>query len=299
MRSCWGEAMRRHDPLLSASFFRRRADTHKGDYGHVLVIGGSVGMTGAPVMAAQAALRCGAGLVTLAVPEAIYFIAACKLTEGMVHPLPESSRGTFSTGSLSTLTALIAKASVLAVGPGLSQEPSAQRFAQALISKARLPIVLDADGINAFAGSARKKLARSAAPLVITPHPGEMARLLGTTVGVIQRDRAGVAKKVARELKAVVVLKGHRTVVASPRGEWYVNMTGNPGMATAGMGDLLTGMIAALIGQGMAPFPAARAGVYLHGLAGDLSAKWVGQISLTAGDVLAELPHAIQRAAHG
>ena len=275
--------------------FRRRADTHKGDYGHVLVIGGSIGLTGAPVMAAQAALRSGAGLVTLAVPEAICFIAASKLTEVMVHPLPESPAGTFSTGSLPKLRGLIRKATILAVGPGISQEPAAARFVQRLLDECALPIVLDADGINAFAGGARSRLKKAKGPVVITPHAGEMARLLGISTRAVQLNRLSTAKKAAKELRVVVVLKGHRTVVVSPAGQTYVNSTGNPGMASGGMGDVLTGIIAALIGQGLDLFSAAKAGVYLHGLAGDLAARYLGQVSLVASDLLGDLPFAFRR----
>lgn len=283
--------------MMSFRFLRRRPDSHKGDYGHVLVVGGSIGLTGAPVMAALAALRSGAGLVTLAVPEAVYFIAASKLTEVMVHPMPESSSGTFSTGSWAKLRALIRKANVLAVGPGLSREPAARRFAQKLLSEATLPVVLDADGINAFAGAARGKLRKARCPVVLTPHPGEMARLLGVSTDAVQRNRQGIAKKTAKDLKAVVVLKGHRTVVASASGGLYVNTTGNPGMASGGTGDVLTGVIAALIGQGCDLFTAAKAGVCVHGLAGDLAAKRVGQVSLTAGDILCALPQAFLKLA--
>ncbi len=289
--------------LIPASLLHRRADTHKGDFGHVLVVGGSVGMAGAPILAGYAALRSGAGLVTLAVPGSIYAIAARKAPpELMVRPLPHCS-GTFRSSTVQALRPLLAKADVLALGPGLSQRSEARSFARRLIGAADLPIVLDADGLNAFAGAARKKLVSRKRPgkkgkgsggpsLVLTPHPGEMARLLGTTTARVQRDRAGTAAKAAKEMKAVVVLKGHRTVVADPTGRRYVNTTGNPGMATAGVGDVLTGVIAALIGQGIPAFEAARAGVYLHGLAGDLAARKVGQVSLTAGDLLAALPSA-------
>ena len=265
----------------------------------MLVVGGSTGMAGAPILAGYAALRSGAGLVSLAVPGSIYPIVARKAPpELMVHPLPHCS-GTFRSSSIRGLRPLLAKADVLALGPGLSQRPEARAFARRLIGAADLPIVLDADGLNAFAGPARKKLAARAKqqPLVITPHPGEMARLLGISTAKVQRDRAGIAAKAAKELKAVVVLKGHRTVVADPSGRRYVNSTGNPGMATAGAGDALTGVIAALIGQGLPAFEAARAGVYLHGLAGDLAARKVGQVSLTAGDLLASLPSAFRAAA--
>ena len=283
--------------ILPRSFFRRAPDTHKGDYGRVLVIGGSMGLTGAPAMAAQAALRSGAGLVTVAVPEAVYFIVASKLTEAMVHPMPESPAGTLSTSSMERIRPLIARADVLAVGPGLSQELPAQHFVQGLIHGVDLPIVLDADGINAFAGPSRRKLAKAKGPLILTPHPGEMGRLLGLSTEAVQRNRSGIARKVARELHGVVVLKGHRTVIASPRGQLHVNRTGNAGMASGGMGDLLTGMIAALIGQGLDLFTAAKAGVHLHGLAGDLAARETGQVSLIAADLLAAIPSAFRRVA--
>lgn len=280
---------------IPKSILVRRPDTSKGDYGHILIIGGSIGLTGAPVMAAQAALRAGAGLVTVGVSEAIYFIVASKLTEAMVYPLPATPKGTLSTSAVLLLEPLIARADCIALGPGLSQDPVTVHAVQQLVAKTDLPIVLDADGVNAFAGRARRKIAKAKGPIVMTPHPGEMARLLGVSIDAVQRNRSTIAKKTAKELKAVVVLKGHRTVVAHPSGKLTVNQTGNPGMATAGMGDLLTGMIAALIGQGLDPFEAAKAGVYLHGSAGDLAARKVGQVSLTASDVLAAIPDAFRR----
>ncbi len=277
-------------------FLRRQADTHKGDYGHVLVVAGSIGLTGAPVLTAWGALRAGAGLVTLAVPESIYFITASKLNEAMVHPLPEGPGGTLTLHSLKGLAPLLAKADVLAVGPGLSQDPAAVKAIRRLVASTDLPVVLDADGINAFSGAARKQLAQAKGSLVMTPHPGEMGRLLAISAEEVQRNRLQIAREAARELKAVVVLKGHRTVTASPAGKVHVNTTGNPGMASGGAGDLLTGMIAALIGQGIDPFEAARAAVYLHGLAGDLAARQVGQVGLLASDLLGALPAAFKKA---
>jgi len=282
--------------VVPRSILKRRPDTHKGDYGHILVIGGSIGFTGAPVLCAQAALRAGAGLVTLAVPEPIYFIVASQLTEVMVRPLPESASGTLSVNAFATLYPLFLKADCVALGPGLSQSPYAQRAVHRMVSSTDLPMVLDADGINAFSGKERKRLSQAKGSLVMTPHAGEMARLLKISTETVQKNRVKIARSAAREFRCTVVLKGHRTVVASPRGETFINSTGNPGMATAGMGDLLTGMIAAFIGQGLDPFTAARAGVYLHGLAGDIAAKKVGQVSLTAGDVLVALPDAFRRA---
>ncbi|MBI3312332.1 MAG: NAD(P)H-hydrate dehydratase [Candidatus Omnitrophica bacterium] len=265
---------------LDFRFLWRRSNTHKGDYGHVLVIGGSVGMTGAPILCAEAALRSGAGLVSLVVPKAIYPIIARKAAaEIMVHPQPVPA-------------SLYRKADVIALGPGLSRKPAAKTLVRRLLARTTQPVVIDADGIAALKGM---KFLRRAGGAVITPHPGEMALLLGTTVRAVQADRKAVALKTAKRLGAVVVLKGHRTVIASPEGQMHVNTTGNPGMATAGMGDVLTGVIAALIGQGMEPFAAAKAGATVHGLAGDLAVKHIGEISLLAGDVLNELPNAFRK----
>ncbi len=271
---------------------QRKPDTHKGDYGHVLVVGGSVGFVGAPILAAAAALRAGAGLVSLAVPREVYPVVARKApAEIMVHPFSGAvGRVPFGGGSV-----LLRKADVVAVGPGLSRRPAAVSLARRLIAGCRQPMVVDADALAAFEGGRRIRRGSGAGTVVITPHPGEMARLLGTTVRKVQSDRRGIAARTAKRLGAVVVLKGHRTVIASPSGRTAVNRTGNPGMATAGTGDVLTGVIAALIGQGMDPFAAAKAGAYVHGLAGDLAARRVGQVSLTAGDVLSYLPAAFKR----
>ena len=279
------------------SLFKRKADSHKGSYGHLLVIAGSRGMTGAPVLSAESALRSGAGLVSLAVPETVYPVIARKVSsEIMVHPLPDTGRGILSGASLKSAGPLLKRATVLAVGPGLSQASGAQRLVRLLLSTAAQPVVLDADGVVALAGSKKIKRPQGAGPLILTPHPGEMGKLLGLSAGAIQKQRQEAAVGVARTLGAVVLLKGHQTVVASAAGKVYLNETGNPGMASAGMGDVLTGLIAALVGQGCEPFTAAKAGAYLHGLAGDIAVKKVGQISLTAGDVLDALPAAFRQA---
>jgi NAD(P)H-hydrate epimerase len=259
----------------------RLPDTHKGDYGHVLVVGGSVGMIGAPILCAQGALRSGAGRVSLIVPDRVYPMVASQAPwELMVHPV-------------SRLEAIWEKADVVALGPGLSRLPYAQRLAHRLLQDLHGPAVVDADGLAALKRLSPKRLKYG---VVITPHPGEMADLLQTSVSRIQADRRGIAQEVARRWGVVVVLKGHRTVVASPSGPCVVNPTGNPGMATAGMGDVLTGVIAALMGQGLDPFLAARVGVYLHGLAGDLAKAKLGEISLIASDLVDHLPDAFQRA---
>ncbi len=271
---------------VPSSLLRRRADSHKGNYGHVLVIGGAVGMTGAPILCGQAALRSGAGLVSVVVPKAVYPIVARKAAaELMVHPLPKA------------LPALLRKADVIALGPGFSRGPAQRALVRRLLSRAKQPMVIDADGISALKGLRKLPRSHQAGEVVLTPHPGEMANLLGISIKEVQSNRKKIAGKTAKRLGAIVVLKGHRTVTASPSGRVSINTTGNPGMATAGMGDVLTGVIAALIGQGLAAFNAAALGAYLHGLAGDIAAKRVGQVSLTAGDVLAHLPAAFQRVA--
>ena len=270
---------------VPSSIVHRRPDSHKGDYGHVLVIGGAKGMTGAPILCAQGALRSGAGLVSLAAPEEVYPVIDRKAPpEIMVHPLK-------------SVPALVKRVSVIAVGPGLGRGLAQKRWVCRLLAKSTQPIVADADAIFALKGLKKLKRSSRAGEMVITPHPGEMANLLGITAARVQSDRKGIAAATAKRLGAIVVLKGHRTVIASPSGRVVFNSTGNPGMATAGMGDVLTGVIAALIGQGADAFHAAVAGVYLHGLAGDLAAKKVGQVSLTAGDVLTALPVAFQRVA--
>lgn len=276
------------------SLARRDPNTHKGDYGHVLVIAGSIGLTGAPVLAALGSLRSGAGLVSVAVPESVYFVVASKLNEAMVYPLPATLQGSLGSGAIKVLQPLIGKADVIACGPGIGRDTATASFVRQLVKTVDLPMVLDADGVVAFAGSSRKQLAKAKGPIVITPHPGEMAWLLGVSTNSIQRKRSEIAHQVAKELKLVVVLKGHRTVVASPKGNVYVNSTGNPGMASGGVGDVLAGMIAALIGQGLNPFTAAKAGVYLHGLAGDLAARKVGQVSLIASDLVDAIPNALR-----
>ena len=269
--------------VVPSSIVRRRPDSHKGDYGHVLVIGGAKGMTGAPILCAQGALRSGAGLVSLAAPEEVYPVIDRKAPpEIMVHPLK-------------SVPALVKRVSVIAVGPGLGRGSAQKRLVRRLLEKSTQPMVADADALFALKGLKKPKRSSRAGEMVITPHPGEMANLLGITAARVQSDRKGIAVATAKRLGAVVVLKGHRTVIASPSGRVVFNSTGNPGMATAGMGDVLTGVIAALIGQGADAFHAAVAGVYLHGVAGDLAAKKVGQVSLTAGDVLAHLPAAFQR----
>lgn len=268
----------------------RKPNTNKSDYGHIFVIAGSLGMTGAAYLTTQAALLSGSGLVTLGIPKSLNTILARKLVEVMTLALPETRQQSLSLRAFSEIEKFInlRKPNVLAIGPGLSQNKETQALIRKIVSKLDLPMVIDADGLNAL------KNPRMTVGTVITPHPGEMARLLGVSVKEVQKDRKNVAKQTAAKYNTTVVLKGHKTVIASPKGQVYVNNTGNPGMATAGSGDVLTGMIASFVGQGIEPFDAVKLGVYLHGKAGDLAAKDVGQASLKATDILNSIARAIK-----
>ncbi|BAF58838.1 predicted Carbohydrate kinase [Pelotomaculum thermopropionicum SI] len=267
----------------------RPLESHKGDYGRVLVVAGSRGMTGAACLAGEAALRAGAGLVTVAVPETLHDIMEVKLTEVMTAPLPDTGGGALSREAGQRILAMLERADVLAIGPGLSTSSEVAAVVRELLPQVKVPCVIDADGLNVLAG-AGDILRKIQAPAVITPHPGEMARLLGTTVQEVQRDRLAAALKASAAWNVTVLLKGARTIVASPDGAVYINPTGNPGMATGGSGDVLTGTVAALVAQGLEPEKAAAAGAYMHGLAGDLAAAEKGMMSLVAGDILAALP---------
>src|SRR5438445_3898096 len=275
---------------------RRRPDTHKGTYGHVLILAGSVGYTGAAVLSTFGALRSGAGLVTVAVPQSVYPIVASKVTEGIAMPLADDGSA-LSPSAMARVDELLASCDVVAAGPGLSPAPGVARVVEELLGRDK-PLVLDADGLNVLAGRA-DRLAKARPPVVITPPPGELGRLLKQPTPKIVEDRLGAARAAAARFRCVVVLKSAHTVVAKPDGEAAIVRTGNPGMASGGMGDVLTGALAALIGQGMAPFDAAVAAAYLHGLAGDLGAQEIGQVGLLASDVADRLPHAIRRVQAG
>ncbi|MCL6552392.1 MAG: NAD(P)H-hydrate dehydratase [Firmicutes bacterium] len=277
--------------MVDAAIPPRSAQAHKGQFGRVLIVAGAVGYTGAPSLAAAGALRAGAGLVRLAVPAGIYPIVATAVIEGMPVPLADEE-GVLAPAAWEQIAALASDADVVACGPGLSRMPGPRQVVRQLVLGSRRPLVLDADALNCLADDA-DVLRQAQVPVVLTPHPGELARLAGTTTEAIQRDRLAAAREAAARFRAVVVLKGARTIVASPEGEAFVVPTGNPGMATGGMGDVLTGAVAALIGQGLAPLTAAWVGAYLHGLAGDLTARASGPAGLLARDVAAALPQAL------
>jgi NAD(P)H-hydrate epimerase len=280
---------------LSELFAPRPLDSNKGRFGHVLVAAGSVGKSGAAAMCGMAALRVGAGLVTVATPTLAQPAVAGFAPELMTEPQGAPQAASFAEADAASVLELAKARNVLAVGPGISQRPGAAAFVHRLLAGAALPVVLDADGLNAFAGRAQL-LRRLARPLILTPHPGEMARLTGASVAEIQSNRLNAARDFARTHGCILVLKGFRTVVAYPRGELWIAATGNPGLATGGTGDILTGMIAGAVAQ----FPkrideAVRAAVYLHGLAGDVAASRIGEEAMVATDLLRFLPAAFRR----
>ncbi len=276
------------------AFSPRRLGSHKGDFGHLLIIAGSRGKVGAAAMTALSALRSGAGLVTVALPESIDSIASTVM-EAMTLPLSETKEGTLSLTSEKTILNAMEGKEALVIGPGLSQQEETIRLVLNLIGQTQLPIVIDADGINALASdlSVLKRPNRGA--IILTPHPGEMGRLLGISAQAVQKDRIEIATRFASEWNVILVLKGAHTVIAAPDRSVFLSNTGNPGMATAGTGDVLAGMIGALLAQGILPISAACWGVVLHGLAGDIAVKTIGEVSLMATDLIAKIPEAMMK----
>jgi NAD(P)H-hydrate epimerase len=257
----------------------RRGTAHKGDFGHLLVVAGSEGYTGAPVICAHAAARTGVGLVTLAVPREIYAIVASSCPpEVMPRPV------TFDELSPNYLSQFDA----IAIGPGLGQKPEVQKAVWRLVTSAATPMVVDADALNALAQGVAA-LKKVHARMVVTPHPGEMGRLVGKSAKEVQADRWEIARGFAQEYGVVTVLKGAGTVVADRSGKLWINSTGNPGMAKGGMGDALTGIIGALLAQGLDPLDAARAGVFVHGLTGDLAAEKHNETAMLVSDLILSL----------
>lgn len=270
----------------------RRKDSHKGDYGSVFILAGSSGLTGAAVLASLGALYSGCGLVTLGIPKGLNGIVAGKLTEVMTKSLPETKDGTLSAAGFEEVLDIVEnKMDAIAIGPGLSQNVETQGLVRKLANEIRKPLVLDADGLNAFSGKCNFTQ-RENLNTVITPHPGEMARLIGSQIFKVQGNRIGIAQNFAKKHHIVVVLKGYKTVIASPSGEVLINPTGNPGMASGGIGDVLTGMIVSLIGQGIPPFDSAKIATYIHGLAGDIALKKSTGFLVTAGNLLENIQKA-------
>jgi NAD(P)H-hydrate epimerase len=274
-------------------FAPRRRDGHKGTYGHVLILGGSVGKTGAAVLAGKAALRAGAGLVTVASAARAVPTVARSMAELMTEPLPETRGGAVSAGALPHLEKILKGKDGIVLGPGLGTDPSTAELVLALLPRLKVPAVIDADGLNIVAGrkDVLKKMTR---PPVLTPHPGEFARLTGETIEGVSSKRLHLAPAFAREHGVILVLKGHRTLMATPDGRIFVNPTGNPGMATGGSGDVLSGLIGSLMVQAKDVLSAVRAAVYVHGLSGDLAAAKLGEKPLIAGDLVRFLPAAVK-----
>ena len=274
----------------------RPAESNKGNYGHVLVIGGSLGKAGAAAMVGMSALRSGAGLATVATAKSVLSTVAGFHPELMTAPLPETDTGSIATSAGVHIEELVKSMTVAAIGPGISRDPHTATLVRSLVANHKIPMVVDADGLNAFEGDTGE-LNGKGRTLVITPHPGEMARLAGCSTAEVQKDRLGVARKFAREHELTVVLKGHRTLVVQADGDAWANTTGNPGMSTGGTGDILTGMVAAMIAQNPnQALLAVLAAVHLHGLAGDVMLESVGEHSMVATDLLRGLPEAFWRA---
>jgi hydroxyethylthiazole kinase-like uncharacterized protein yjeF len=296
----------------------RAADSHKGDYGHILVIAGSRGKTGAAMMTAKACLRAGAGMVTIGVPETLADIFQARVTEEMVLPLPDTGKGMLSAHSLDTILGFVVeKIDAIGVGPGMGVSDDTERLLSELVLRSPVPMVIDADGINSLSTAkvrgkgARDILNGARSPVILTPHPGEMARLLSAgkkflqpafvkevTRGIsleTEGDRMNIAASFSKETGTCLVLKGAPTVVAEPEGRVFINTTGNAGMATAGSGDVLTGIIASLLGQGLTSLNSSVLGVFLHGLSGDIAAANKGMHSLIASDIMKMMPEAFSR----
>jgi len=281
---------------LKQNLHPRPRDSHKGTFGHVLILGGSPGKTGAPIMAAEAALRCGAGLVTCGVPESLNPIFETQLIEAMTLPLKETTEKTLSYNCLEELNKFIKerKITAIAIGPGISTDNDTGKLVRGLIEETEIPIVLDADALNLLSQENDPSfLADSKAPRILTPHPGEMARLIKKEIQYIRDNPIEVSEEYARKNDLILTLKGAPTITASPDGRVFINSTGNPGLASGGSGDVLTGMIASFIGQIEDPLLASILAVYLHGLAGDFAASDKGEISTIATDVIDYIPEAL------
>lgn len=279
---------------IAACFLPRKFPSHKGSYGHLLVVAGSVGKTGAAALCANAAMRCGTGLVTLGIGASLNPMIEPLVIEPMTHALPEQDPGVLSDHCLDEIMALLSTRQALAIGPGIGTAQGTQRLVSNLVQKSPVPLVLDADAINCLARDTSVLKTRKA-PAILTPHPGEMARLCNLTPAEIQADRIGIASKFAKDLDVILVLKGAQTVVSFPDGRSFVCPTGNPGMASGGMGDVLTGMIAGFCAQGFSLENASLAGVYVHGLCADVLAGKTGNFGFVATDIIRVIPETIHQ----
>lgn len=277
--------------LFNKAVFNRPDDSNKGTLGSLLCICGSYGMAGAAIMAGKAALRCGIGLLKIAVPKSIYPVCATNILESVYYPLEETSNGVISSKSTVFLLEMCEKSSAVVIGCGLSVCDDTKNLVQSVITNCEKPLVIDADALNCICNKP-EILKNLKAPAIITPHPGEMARLLHSTPKTVNLNRENTAINFAKKFGVVTVLKGAGTIIASPDGEVYINHTGNSGMATGGSGDVLSGIIGSLLAQGASPINAAAAGVFLHGTIGDLAAEKLGKISMLPTDMIDMIPTA-------
>lgn len=277
--------------LFHKAVFNRPDDSNKGTLGSLLCICGSYGMAGAAIMAGKAALRCGIGLLKIAVPKSIYPVCATNILESVYYPLEETSNGVISSKNTDFLLEMCEKSSAVVIGCGLSVCDDTKNLVQSVITNCEKPLVIDADALNCICNKP-EILKNLKAPAIITPHPGEMARLLHSTPKTVNSSRENTAIDFAKKFGVVTVLKGAGTIIASPDGEVYINHTGNSGMATGGSGDVLSGIIGSLLAQGAAPINAAAAGVFLHGTIGDLAAEKLGKISMLPTDMIDMIPTA-------
>ncbi|MDP2939088.1 MAG: NAD(P)H-hydrate dehydratase [Candidatus Omnitrophota bacterium] len=284
---------------MPAQLLQRNPNSNKKDFGHVFILAGCASMLGAACLVAQSALRSGSGLVTVGVAKSLNGILQKKIAiEIMTKPLPETKDKSIALSSFEEIKKFLERVDVLAMGPGLSRNISTQKLIRKIIAKFNLSMVIDADALNALIGYLnllRTPNSELQTPKILTPHPGEMARLLNVSLNAVQKNRLEIAKSFAKKYNCILVLKGNKTVIADSNGNTFINHTGNPGMATAGCGDVLTGMIASFLGQGIKAFEAAKLAVYLHGLAGDLAAKEKTQLSLIASDIIEKIPEAIKK----
>ncbi|MEQ2415886.1 NAD(P)H-hydrate dehydratase [Ruminococcoides bili] len=277
--------------LFNKAVFNRPDDSNKGTLGSLLCICGSYGMAGAAIMAGKAALRCGIGLLKIAVPKSIYPVCATNILESVYYPLEETSNGVISSKNTDFLLEMCEKSSAVVIGCGLSVCDDTKNLVQSVITNCEKPLVIDADALNCICNKP-EILKNLKAPAIITPHPGEMARLLHSTPKTVNSNRENTAINFAKKFGVVTVLKGAGTIIASPDGEVYINHTGNSGMATGGSGDVLSGIIGSLLAQGASPINAAAAGVFLHGTIGDFAAEKLGKISMLPTDMIDMIPTA-------
>ncbi|HOL22483.1 MAG TPA: NAD(P)H-hydrate dehydratase [bacterium] len=270
---------------------KRRKDTHKGDYGHLFILGGSPGLTGAVCLAGMAAIRSGCGLVTIGIPEGLNDIIEIKLTEVMSLPLPQTEKRTFSEEAISPALKFIDNRSdAVLIGPGISTETKETcKFVENIVEHTEKPLIIDADAIKIISANLDILKKSKSRGIILTPHPGEMSYITGMEIKEIQKNREKTAEEFAKKYNVILILKGYRTVITDGK-ETHINLTGNPGMATAGSGDVLAGIIGSLLAQGDTAIESARYGVYIHGLAGDLAAKEKGETSLIASDIIEQLP---------